>query len=76
MTSLVAALAGLLRAVFSAWLARQDPIAAPSHEAGVAEADLATTRSALQAQWRVTEAAESAPKTKAEIDDLLRKGEA
>ena len=76
MTSLLSLLAGLLRALFGAWLARPDPAAASSREAGAAQADLAVTRASLEAQWRVTQAAQDAPRTDAQVDDLLNKGDA
>ncbi|HWE46865.1 MAG TPA: hypothetical protein VG407_12640 [Caulobacteraceae bacterium] len=76
MTVILAFLARLLRAAFSAWLARPDPVVASSREAGAAEADLSVARRALEAQWRVTQAAQSAPRSDAQIDDLLDKGEA
>ncbi len=76
MTSLLSLFANLLRALFGAWLARPDPVAAASREAGAAAADLAVTRASLEAQWRVTRAAEGAPKTDAQVDKLLSKGEA
>ena len=76
MTSLLSLFANLLRALFGAWLARPDPVAEPSREAGAAETDLAVTRASLEAQWRVTQAVEAAPKTDSQVDVLLSKGEA
>ena len=76
MTAIVAFLARVLRSLFAAWLARPDPVVTSAQEAGAAQADLAVTRGALEAQWRVSEAARTAPRTDAEIDDLLDKGEA
>ena len=76
MGGVISLLAKLLTALFGAWLARPDPVGAASREAGAAEADLVVTRSALEAQWRVAQAAEEAPRTDAEVDDLLSKGEA
>lgn len=66
----------LITAFLAAWAARPDPVASSSREAGGAEAELAVNRSALEAQWRVTQAAEAAPRTDAQVDDLLSKGEA
>ncbi|HEY3812872.1 MAG TPA: hypothetical protein VGL66_06570 [Caulobacteraceae bacterium] len=76
MGQLIGFVAQLLSRLFGAWLARPDPVAQASREAGAAQADLAVTRGALEAQWRVTQAAETAPRTDAAVDDLLSKGEA
>ena len=76
MNQIIALIGRLVTALFGAWLARADPVTQAAREAGAAEAERSITRGALEAQWRVTQAEVVAPRSDAEVDDLLNKGDA